>query len=129
MDFHYSVSTNKTVDEAVQALEASLKNHKFGVLWKMDIPAKLQEKGVEFDTPYRVLEVCNPHEAKKVLSQNRLVGYFLPCKVVVYEDHDGTTKIGLPRPTVLMQIINDTALSDIAQGVEASLKQAIDEAK
>lgn len=32
MDFHYSVSTNKTVDEAVQALEASLKNHKFGVL-------------------------------------------------------------------------------------------------
>ncbi len=129
MDFHYSVSTNKSVDEAVQALEASLKNHKFGVLWQMDIPAKLQEKGVEFDTPYRVLEVCNPHEAKKVLSQNRLVGYFLPCKVVVYEDHDGTTKIGLPRPTVLMQIINDAALGDIAQGVEASLKQAIDEAK
>ncbi|WAH36438.1 DUF302 domain-containing protein [Alicyclobacillus dauci] len=129
MDFHYSVSTNKTVDEAVQALEESLKNHKFGVLWQMDIPEKLREKGVEFDTPYRIMEVCNPHEAKKVLSQNRLVGYFLPCKVVVYQDNDGSTKIGLPRPTVLMQVINDATLEDIAQGVEESLKQAIDEAK
>jgi uncharacterized protein (DUF302 family) len=64
MDFHYSVVTDKTVDEAVKAVEESLRANKFGVLWQLDLPAKLQEKGVDFNIPYRVLEVCNPQEAK-----------------------------------------------------------------
>lgn len=127
LDFHYSVSTTKTVDEAVQALEAALKDRKFGVLWQMDIPSKLQEKGVEFNKPYRVLEVCNPHEAKQVLTTNLIVGYFLPCKVVVYEDQ-GKTFIGLPKPTTLMGVIGDSSLMETAQRVEAALKQAVNEA-
>lgn len=128
MDFHYSVVTEKTVDQAVQALENTLKEHKFGVLWQLDIPAKLQEKGVEFNTPFRVLEVCNPHEAKKVLMQNPLVGYFLPCKIVVYE-MDGKTHIGLPKPTALMEVLGDKGLVGIAEEVESSLIKAIDNAK
>ncbi|ASS77088.1 hypothetical protein CIG75_02670 [Tumebacillus algifaecis] len=126
--FHYTVETTKTVDEAVQAIEASLKNHKFGVLWQLDLPAKLQEKGVEFTTPFRVLEVCNPVEAKRVLEQNLLVGYFLPCKIVIYQE-GGTTKIGLPKPTSLMGVLQDPALERIAQGVEQTLIEAIEAAK
>lgn len=128
MNFHYSVTTDKTVDGAVEALESSLQANKFGVLWKLDLPAKLQEKGVDYTTPYRVLEVCNPHEAKKVLTQNPLVGYFLPCKIVVYQV-DGQTRIGLPKPSVLIDVIGDPSLTDIAEGVEKSLVKAIDEAK
>jgi len=128
MDFHYSVTTSKTVDEAVKALEESLQANKFGVLWQLDIPATLQKKGVDFTTPYRVLEVCNPHEAKKVLTQNPLVGYFLPCKIVVYEV-DGQTHIGMPKPSILMNVINDPALAGIAEDVEASLIKAVDQAK
>ncbi|KEO81408.1 DUF302 domain-containing protein [Tumebacillus flagellatus] len=126
--FHYTVETNKGIDEAVAAVEASLKNHKFGVLWQLDLPSKLQEKGVDFATPFRVLEVCNPVEAKRVLEQNLLVGYFLPCKVVVYQDA-GMTKIGLPKPTALMGVLKDPELEEIAQGVEETLIQAINEAK
>ncbi|KYP82054.1 DUF302 domain-containing protein [Ferroacidibacillus organovorans] len=126
--FHYSVTTNKSVDEAVEALEAALKEHKFGVLWKLDLRAKLEEKGVPLDMPYRVLEVCNPHEAKKVLSETPLVGYFLPCKIVVYEV-DGKTQIGLPKPTALMDVVGVASLNEIAQGVESTLIQAIEQAK
>lgn len=128
MDFHYSVATDKTIEEAVQALEASLKENKFGVLWQLDLTAKLQEKGEDFATPYRVLEVCNPHQAKRVLTQNPLVGYFLPCKVVVCE-LDGKTQIGLPRPTSIMEVLGDETLMGIAQEVEETLIKAIDEAK
>lgn len=92
----------------------------------MDLPAKLREKGVDFDTPYRILEVCNPHEAKRVLTANPLVGYFLPCKIVVYESN-GMTHIGLPRPTVLMDIIGDVALKEIAREIELALREAIDQ--
>lgn len=126
--FHYTVETEKGIDEAVQAVEDALKNHKFGVLWKLDLTSKLQEKGLNFNQPYRVLEVCNPVEAERVLSQNSLVGYFLPCKIVVYEV-DGKTKIGLPKPTALMDVLNDAQLQEIAQGVEATLIEAVNEAR
>lgn len=128
MVFHYSVVTDKTIDAAIQSLEETLKANKFGILWQMNIPEKLQEKGVEFDMPFRVLEVCNPHEAKRVLTQNPMVGYFLPCKIVVYE-LEGKTHIGMPRPSVLMNIIDDPALETLAQNVEDSLKKSIDEAR
>ncbi len=126
--FYYTVSVNKTVDEAVAALEESLKKRKFGVLWQLDIPAKLKEKGVSFEVPYRVLEVCNPHEAKEVLSANLMVGYFLPCKIVVYEDQ-GMTKIGMPKPTFLMEAVGDDRLKETAQRVEKALQEAIDEVR
>lgn len=126
--FHYTVDTEKGIEEAVQAVEDALKNHKFGVLWKLDLTSKLQEKGLNFNQPYRVLEVCNPVEAERVLSQNSLVGYFLPCKIVVYEV-DGKTKIGLPKPTALMDVLNDAQLQEIAQGVEATLIEAVNEAR
>ncbi|BCJ88284.1 DUF302 domain-containing protein [Effusibacillus dendaii] len=126
--FHYTVETSKSVEDAVQAVEESLKKYKFGVLWHFNITSKLQEKGVDFTQPYRVLEVCNPVEAARVLSQNGLMGYFLPCKVVVYEEN-GKTKIGLPKPTVLVDVVNDPGLKEIAQEVENTLIQAINDAK
>lgn len=81
--FHYTVETAKTIEQAIEALTENLKAEKFGVLWRFDMKEKLHEKGVEFDMPYEILEVCNPVEAKRVLSEDALVGYFLPCKLAV----------------------------------------------
>ena len=127
MSFHYTVETNKSIDETVKALEKTLKEEQFGVLWDFDLTAKLQEKGLDFDSPYRVLEVCNPKEANRVLKEDKVVGYFLPCKIVVYED-EGKTKIGLPKPTTLIDLANNDQLSTIATDVENRLIQCIDQA-
>lgn len=123
--FHYTVETSKTIEEAISSLEERLKEEKFGVLWQFDIKEKLQEKGLNFDRSYRVLEVCNPHEAQRVLKQNTMVGYFLPCKIVVYEDA-GKTKIGMPKPTALIDMVNDEALKDLAGDIEKRLMNCID---
>lgn len=127
MNFHYTVETEKSMDEAVKALEASLKEEQFGVLWDFDLTAKLQEKGLDFNTGYRVLEVCNPKEANRVLQEDKVVGYFLPCKIVVYED-EGKTKIGLPKPTTLIELANNYKLTEIATDVENRLIRSIDQA-
>lgn len=126
MNFHYTVETEKSMDEAVKALEASLKEEQFGVLWDFDLTAKLQEKGLDFNTGYRVLEVCNPKEANRVLQEDKVVGYFLPCKIVVYED-EGKTKIGLPKPTTLIELANNDKLTEIATDVENRLIRSIDQ--
>jgi|SRR5690625_2657533 uncharacterized protein (DUF302 family) len=124
--FHYTVETDKTMEEAIQSLEESLKEDKFGVLWQFDIQETLQNKGFEFEQPYKVLEVCNPAEAKRILTKNQMVGYFLPCKIVVYED-GGKTKIGIPKPTALIQMAKDDGLMETARDVENRLIKAIDE--
>ncbi|MFD1708320.1 DUF302 domain-containing protein [Siminovitchia sediminis] len=124
--FHYTVETNQSIEEAMAALEEKLKEEKFGVLWHFDIRETLQNKGFEFDQPYHVMEVCNPKEAQRVLSENQMVGYFLPCKIVVYED-GGKTKIGMPRPTALIEMVSDSSIKEFAQDIEDRLIACIDQ--
>ncbi|MCM6863293.1 DUF302 domain-containing protein [Enterococcus faecium] len=48
--------------------------------------------------------MCNPKQAKEVLEKRIEVGYFLPCKVVVYEK-EADVYIGLLKQTVLIYSI------------------------
>ena len=125
--FHYTVETAKTFEDTLIALKESLKDHKFGVLWEMDVPVTLQSKGFDFTKKYQILEVCNPNQAYKAISQNSLTGYFLPCKIVVYEEGD-KIRIGLPKPTVMMDFVNDATIKEIAHEVEDELISAVNEA-
>lgn len=96
--------------------------------WSFNIKEKLHEKGVELDKEFIMLEVCNPHEAKRVLSENSLVGYFLPCKIVVYREED-QTKIGMPRPTVFINMVEDEKLKEIAKEIENRLITCLEKTK
>lgn len=124
--FHYTVETNKTMEEAIQSLEENLKTEGFGVLWQFDIKDTLQKKGLDFNQPYQVLEVCSPKEAHHMLTQNQMVGYFLPCKMVVYED-SGKIKIGMPRPTVLVEMVEDESIIEKAAEIENKLIDCMDQ--
>ncbi|WP_299095369.1 DUF302 domain-containing protein [uncultured Metabacillus sp.] len=125
MQFDYTVETKDNIQTAISSLEETLKEEKFGVLWEFDIKGKLQEKGLEFNQDYKVLEVCNPQEAQRILSENQMVGYFLPCKIVVYSDQ-GKTKIGMPRPTALVSMVNDDKIKELAKDIEHRLIGCID---
>lgn len=124
----YEVETSKPFDQAVSNIIKSLEEQKFGVMWKVNLKEKLHEKGIEFDRNFMILEVCNPHEAKEVLSRHIDVGYFLPCKVVVYED-GGSVKIGMTRPEMMINMLGYEDLGDIAKKVEEILTRAIDNAR
>lgn len=118
--FDYTVVTEKNTEEAIQSLEESLKKEKFGVLWKFDVKEKLQQNGLDFQKEFQVLEVCNPQEAFRVLNENEMAGYFLPCKIVVFEDH-GQTKIGLPKPSALISLLSDEKMKELAKDIEDRL--------
>ncbi|SOC24040.1 uncharacterized protein SAMN05880501_11679 [Ureibacillus xyleni] len=129
MTFHYTVTTQKTIDEAIASIEKNLKENAFGILWHLDLTATLQKKGVNSYThPYHILEVCNPVEAAKVLGHNPLIGYFLPCKMAVYEV-EGEARIGLTKPTVMLGLVNDAELQMIAKTIEEVLIDVIEKSK
>lgn len=123
--FDYTVKTDRSVEAVIEKLKATLKDEEFGVLWDFDLSDTLQEKGHAIDGDYRILEVCNPKEAKKVITAHREGGYFLPCKLAVFTK-DGTTHVGMPKPTKLIELIEDESLQSIAHDVETRLIRAID---
>ena len=127
MNIKYEVKVEKLFGEEVESLKKSLSVNKFGVLWELDFKDKLKEKGLEFDTNYKILEVCNPVKAKEVLIKNIETGYFLPCKMVVYEK-EGSVYIGMIKPTELIKMIGDKKLIAIAKDIEKVLKKSIDDA-
>jgi uncharacterized protein (DUF302 family) len=126
--FDYTVTTEKSYQEAIESFKQALSTIKFGILWELDIPSKLQEKGVNYQGKFRILEVCNPVTAKEALEVDIRVGYFLPCKIVIYVQ-DGITRIGTVRPSAMMAMFNNSALQNFAVHVEQELIKAIDIAK
>lgn len=124
--FHVTIDSSKSLDETIQSVVENLKTEQFGVQWEFNINEKLSGKGFDLDAQYRVLEVCNPKEAYRVLSENPLVSYFLPCKIVVYEDKEGRVKLGMPKPTALISMVEDNALKDIAADIEKRLVTCIE---
>ncbi|HBP64505.1 MAG TPA: hypothetical protein DD730_09580 [Desulfosporosinus sp.] len=127
MDVNYEVKTRKSFIMAVEDLKESLTKNKFGVLWELNFKDKLQEKGLDFNQNFMVLEVCNPKQAKEVLELHIEVGYFLPCKMVVYEK-ENSVFMGMVRPTSMIGLLGKTELLNIAYQVETILKKALDEA-
>ncbi|MFY7869053.1 MAG: DUF302 domain-containing protein [Exiguobacterium sp.] len=126
--FDYTVQSDRTVDDVVIRLGEALKEESFGVLWDFDLSETLEKKGQAIEGKYRILEVCNPKAAKEVLSQQLEGGYFLPCKIAVFEKDDHT-QIGMPRPTELIRLIDDESLQAVALDVESRLQRAIDQSK
>jgi len=125
----YVVTSGKSVEQAAADLEAAVKQHGFGVLHTYDLKQTLAGKGVELPHECRILEVCNPHQAARVLSADMAMNMALPCRISVYEE-GGETRIGMIRPTALLASLSESpSLRDVAEEVEQATIRMIDDAK
>lgn len=122
--YHYTVSAKGDVKDIVLRIEDLLKEKGFGVLWSFNIKEKLNNKGLEWENDIINLEVCNPFEAKKVLDKNIFASYFLPCKITVLKDGNDI-KIGMIKPSYLIQMIGDEELKEQAIEIENELIEVI----
>jgi len=123
----YRVESAKSFEEIARGLEAAAQKYRFGILAVHNLKAKMQEKGVDFDRDCLIYEVCNPHQAKKVLEANAEVSTALPCRIAVYRSGPGITLATL-RPTTLIELFNTPALRTVAQEVEEVLVNIMNEA-
>lgn len=126
---YYIASTTKTFDQAVTDLEKEVQNLGFGVLHIHDLGGTLRSKGIDFAENCKVLEVCNPKQAAKVLSIDMALNTALPCRISVFTEK-GQTKIGMIKPEKMLTVLStDPQLAQIAKEVEELTKQMIDNAK
>ena len=121
------VESRKPLDRVAKDVEAAVARHKFGVLGIHDLKAKLADKGVPFDRECRVFEVCNPHQAKKVLERNLEISTALPCRISVYEE-GGVTRLATIKPTAMLDLYATPGLNEVAREVQAALEAIMAEA-
>lgn len=122
----YEKTSQKTMAEIELALRDSAARHKFGVIHVHDLQKTMKDKGVEFSRQSMIFEVCNPHQAKKVLEANGAVATALPCRIAVYERGENLVLATL-LPTAMMEIFHAQGLGTVAEEVEAVVKAIIDE--
>ena len=125
----YVVSSDKSVDQATTDLEEAVRRNGFGVLHQYDLKKTLAGKGVELPHECRILDVCNPQQAARVLTADMGMNVALPCRVSVYED-GGQTRIGMVKPTAMLASLSDSLeLRSVAEDVELAITRIIDSAK
>lgn len=126
---YYVVETDKSFEQAATDLEAAVKHHGFGVLHVHDLGQTLRSKGIAFEEQCRILEVCNPVQAAKILSADMLLNMALPCRISVFTEGN-KTRIGLIRPARMLSALSeDAALLQVAKDVEDATIQMIKDAK
>jgi uncharacterized protein (DUF302 family) len=123
----YVIESSKPLDRVAADLQVAVARHKFGVLGVHDLRAKLAEKGVPFARECRIFEVCNPHQAKRVLEANLEISTALPCRISVYEE-GGKTKLATIRPTTLIELYRNPELKSVAEEVEDTMVRIMAEA-
>ena len=115
-----------TYDEAVSRAREELAKEGFGILTEIDVKATLKKKLDEDFRNYIILGACNPPFALQALNLEMEIGLFLPCNVIVYETDDGNIVVSAIDAIVMMSMIDNPGLSELAKEVSAKLKKVID---
>jgi uncharacterized protein (DUF302 family) len=123
----FELSSAKSMEAIDQGLRDAAARHKFGVLTTHNLQETMKNKGVEFAGECLIYEVCNPHQAKRVLEANGAVSTALPCRISVYRS-GGQYKLATILPTALMQMFQSPELEPVAKEVEEVIKAMMREA-
>ncbi len=116
-------------EETVAKFEKSVKEHG----WKIPKIHDLQKTMKKFNKdvkPVKVIELCHPDHAGKILakSEERLVSSLMPCRVAFYVKADGKTYISRMNSSLMASMmagIIPEVMDEAAQDTEKMLKAVL----
>ncbi len=111
-------------DETVTAIEKSYKENNWKVPKIYDIQKTLQGAGYADMTPVKILSVCQPDDAHKILSEdeNKMVTAIMPCRIGVYQTGDGKTYVSTMNIGLMSKMFGGT-IAEVMGGVAAKEQQ------
>lgn len=114
-------------DEVVDQTTSALSDEGFGILSDIDVQQTLKKKLDEEFRQYRILGACNPPLAHQALEEELQLGTLLPCNVVVYETDDGETGVSAIDPEVMLSVVDNPDLDQIAEEVRERFERVLDQ--
>ena len=125
--FERTVSTEKSFDEAVAAVERKTAEKGFRVLHTHDVAATLAEKGFSRE-PLKIIEICNAKYASQVLDKDIRISLMLPCPISVYIQ-EGKTNISTMLPTSITEFFPEAGIDNLASEVEQIVLRIVEESR
>jgi len=123
----YVKPSSRSPEEVGRRLEQAAQKQKFGVLAVHNLKETMRNKGVDLAMECLIYEVCNPHQAKKVLEANGAVSTALPCRISVYREA-GQTRVATILPTELLKAFRVPEMEPVAREVERAIVEMVNEA-
>jgi len=122
-----TVRTNKNIETLASDLQKAVVDHNYGVMGTHDLKKTMAKNGVDFERECRIVEVCNPHQAKKVLNENMEISTALPCRISIYREKEETVMATL-RPTALLGMFAAEGAANVAKEVEDAITAIMNDA-
>ncbi|MCS7316271.1 MAG: DUF302 domain-containing protein [Bryobacterales bacterium] len=116
----FEVETRKSLEEIDRGLSEAAARHGFGILTVHNIRETMRKKGVDYSGDCLIYEVCNPHQARRVLEANPAISTALPCRISVYRSGDAC-KLATILPTATLALFGTPGLEEVARDVEQHL--------
>lgn len=126
----YAIKTHTPLsyEQAVEKVTALLKEEGFGIITEIDMKETLNKK-INVDMGrYKTLGACHPAFAYKTITAEPLIGVFLPCNVVVYEEN-GKTAVAAMNPYMMSGIIDNEDVKEAAEKVTEIFERVIKKMK
>jgi uncharacterized protein (DUF302 family) len=123
--FLHEITTTKSFDDAVAAIQQKSVEKGFRVLHTHDVAATLAEKGFARE-PLKIIEVCNAKYASQVLNREAKIAVMLPCPISVYTA-GGATRVCTMLPSAISDFFPDAGVEEIAAAVEKAILEILQE--
>jgi len=119
--------SDKSISEIISIIKPKFESDGFGIIQDLDIGKLLNEKVDANFEEYKTIGICNPKLSHELLSQDKSIGLFLPCKIAFYQDN-GKTKIEFQRPTWISKYFYSKHIESVTAKVEEIMDTVIKEA-
>lgn len=126
INFKREISSD--VEGAVDRVTNALKSEGFGVLTRIDLHSKINEKLGKDLQPTIILGACNPQLAYEAYQRNTDVASLLPCNAVIRDIGSGKMSIELAKPSSMMEMLGDEKLVALAKFADATLQRVLEKA-
>ena len=114
-------------DETVQMLTDVVAESGWKLIHLHDLQETMRKNGKQVD-PVKVMEICNPNLAYRLLSEDeqRIYSNMMPCRVSVHEKEDGKTYISRLNAAMLGAMIGgvvEGVMSQAYRDVESFIRE------
>lgn len=118
--------SKKNFDETIEWIEKTVTDNKWIVIAVHDLQNSLEKNGYNV-LPVKVMAICQPHHAVKVLGRDdeRIVSSMMPCRISVYQKSDNQTYISRMN-TSMMASGFEGEIKEVMVTTSVEIEQMID---
>lgn len=118
-------------EETINQLTKLVPEHEWKIIQILDLQETMKKNGKDV-LPVKVVEICKPDYAYRLLSDDslRIYSNMMPCRVSVYEKMDGNTYISRMNSAMFAAQIGDVmqdVMGKAFEDVESMIKEIIED--